>query len=145
MRYAIIAAALVVFGLAGCATTAEADHDTHLDASTHGVGHDANPTRLKLFTQACSKGKASACTQLGLWYETGDHVDKDLTRAATLFESGCEGGNPEGCVQLGLLHKSGALGESDSGTAGSYFTRACAMQHEAGCTLSRSLEEPVEQ
>lgn len=131
---------LLLLALSGaCAASQETEIQVGQTADgLETLGQPANPTRLKLVRAACNKGVGRACTQLGMWYEAGDHVEKDVSRAARLYENACKGGSPEGCMELGRLHQGNALGKPDTSAARRWFERACAMQHEAGCKASEA-------
>jgi uncharacterized protein len=42
----------------------------------------------------------AGCGRLGLLYEKGEGVTRDLTRAAALFKRACDGGVAEACQRL---------------------------------------------
>lgn len=51
---------------------------------------------LKLINEACSEGKAEACTYLGTLYFKGVNLDKDNDKAANFIEQGISLGDPAG-------------------------------------------------
>src|SRR5262245_23623951 len=53
---------------------------------------------------ACARGRAESCTALGVAYENGDVLARDVELAASLFERGCDGGDPRACTELGVLY-----------------------------------------
>lgn len=64
-----------------------------------GVGREA----FELFESSCLTGDAGACSALGVAYEVGVGVPRDLRAAATAFERACALENPRGCANLALL------------------------------------------
>ena len=45
------------------------------------------------------------CGKLGVMYEKGNGVEKDLGKAAELFKKACDGGEMLGCRNLGIMYK----------------------------------------
>jgi len=58
--------------------------------------HDAAKD-FATFAIDCEHGKGAACTQLGLLYEKGEHVERDEARAFELYDKGCRAGDLGGC------------------------------------------------
>jgi hypothetical protein len=55
----------------------------------------------------CEAGDAWACGRIGLAYEKGKGVAKDLSRSARLYERSCERGHAWGCYALGYSFAEG--------------------------------------
>lgn len=57
--------------------------------------------------KSAAKGYSPAQSQLGLYYLTGDGVEKDHSKAALLFEKAAKQGNVTACYYLGLCYAKG--------------------------------------
>ena len=56
------------------------------------VGQDAEGLR-----RSCNAGIATACSDLGSMYASGEAVTQDVARALSLYRQACEGGLVEVC------------------------------------------------
>ena len=84
--------------------------------------------------QACDQGAATACTHLGILYNRGQGIEKDLATAAELYEKGCTGGDGAGCNNLGTLYEFGVIGfGKDLRSGAGYYRRACDLGDSQGC------------
>jgi serine/threonine protein kinase len=84
--------------------------------------------------EACNGQVPAACTQLGVLYNRGIGVAKDLGTAALYYERGCAGGDPAGCNNLGTVYQFGALGfRADWSKAAGFYERACNGGHLDAC------------
>ncbi len=86
-----------------------------------------------LFQKACDRGERKACNSLGLMYDNGEGVPKDLNRAQGLFKRACDAGGHGGCLNLGLLYFRGEEVPKDLDRAAALFKRACDAGGAAGC------------
>jgi uncharacterized protein len=59
---------------------------------------------------AAERGSANAQNQMGVWYQNGDRLPKDLARAAGWFRLSADQENPYGQFNLGRLLIDGGLG-----------------------------------
>ena len=59
----------------------------------------------ELFKKACNGGEVHACYSLGVMYEKGNGVEKDLGKAVELFKKACDGGNMHGCRSLDIIYR----------------------------------------
>jgi hypothetical protein len=83
---------------------------------------------------ACEAGESAACTQLGVLYNRGAGVARDLSAAALYYDLGCAGGDLAGCNNLGTIYQHGAAGlRGDRSKAASLYERACNGGHLEGC------------
>lgn len=64
-----------------------------------GIGREA----FQLFESSCLAGDAGGCSALGVAYEVGVGVPRDLRASATAYERACALENPRGCANLALL------------------------------------------
>ena len=55
------------------------------------------------FDDACVKGDAEACRNLGVLYSEGNGVPKDPVRALALYGQACDKDNAAACNNLGLV------------------------------------------
>lgn len=108
-----------------------------------GYGTDTPPedqrTARIAFANACDRGLARGCTELGMAYlrETWSYPSEAWARAS--FARACEAGEPEGCRQLGALR-----GAKDAAGRKEAWERAAALGNvEARADLARVADDPV--
>jgi hypothetical protein len=82
-------------------------------------------------TRACNLKLAGACVALGVSYETGDGIGRDLDHAGELYRTGCAGGSPQGCYNMGQLY----IQAKDVGNALPWFRRACDGGEVRSCDI----------
>jgi len=49
----------------------------------------------------------SGCSNLGVMYQLGEGVGKDLAKAVELYRKACDGGDMVGCSVLGFMYENG--------------------------------------
>ena len=57
------------------------------------------------FKKACDGGDMRGCHNLGVMYEKGNGVEKDLGKAVQLFKKACDGGDLDGCRNLAIMYE----------------------------------------
>jgi hypothetical protein len=108
LRRVAVVSACALFG-AGCgggifATMNGYDAQSCAEASLRkgdaaGVGREA----FELFKSSCVAEDAGACSALGVAYESGVGVERDLRAAEVVYERACVLENPRGCTNHALL------------------------------------------
>jgi len=88
----------------------------------------------ELYRKACDGGERKGCHDLGLMYQRGEGVAKDLNRAAGLFKRACDAGGTGGCLDLGLMYLRGEGVPKDLNRAADLYKRACDAGAPPGCT-----------
>ena len=81
-----------------------------------------------LMREAARKGDIHAQVNVGLMYEYGQGVKKDLLKAKYWYEKASEAGDPKAAYNLGLLYENGSAGEQNITKALMLFQQA-AQQH----------------
>src|SRR5580704_17322415 len=102
-------------------------------APSASAGFEAFHKAYTLHDTACSGGDYSQCVSLGIDYETGRGVDKDVSKAAPLYDSGCTHGVMTGCANLGQLLDRGAGVPKDPVKAAGLYKKACDGGESLGC------------
>ena len=82
----------------------------------------------------CERHDWESCTTLGMTYEDGTTIPKDLARAATAYQRGCDGGSARGCADLGVFYENGDGVAADAAHAVSLYARSCDAGFARGCT-----------
>jgi TPR repeat protein len=72
----------------------------------YGVAVD-QPQGLQWLRQGCDGKAGNACFELGFAHSTGNGVDQDSQRAASLYARSCSLGTVNGCSSLGVLYMDG--------------------------------------
>ena len=142
---------LLLFALAGCrlrrhhhgydagvvtAPTAVtlADPDAGAVAATVEPSLSADPTAMKGFSlhkSGCDGGDSDSCVSLGLDYERGTGVAKDMQKAVALYERACAAKNTTGCYDRALI----AFHAKDYAIAMTDFTMACKGEDMDACAM----------
>ncbi|MFP6231076.1 tetratricopeptide repeat protein [Helicobacter pylori] len=73
------------------------------------------------------------CFNLGVLYQNGQVVEKDLTKAAYLYSKACDLKEGMGCGNLGVLYYNGDGVKRDSKKAVQYFSKACKLGEQEAC------------
>ncbi|WRA82615.1 sel1 repeat family protein [Helicobacter pylori] len=87
----------------------------------------------KYFEKACGLNNGGGCGALGMLYENGQGVEKNLTKAAQLYTKACELKEGSGCVALGGLYYHGQGVEKDLTKAAQYIFKACKLGDQKAC------------
>ena len=88
--------------------------------------------RLKLFKSECAVKQGDACYRLGLIYEEGDVLPKDIPRAKFYFDLACTLRSGPTCTELGILTERPSL-----------IGKGCSLGDGGGCReQGESLEPP---
>lgn len=145
--------------VAGISERPEGTDDPGGDSSADAGGTPGQSEDARTASQRCSAGDAKACTRLGVRYENGDGVAKNLARrfatrsrlavapvwdkgigvkaspteAAGFFRAGCNGGHVAACVFLGHRYETGKGVSQDDGAAVGWYKKACDKGNGEGC------------
>ncbi len=87
----------------------------------------------KYFEKACDLKYGGGCFRLGVLYEYGQGVEKNLTKAAQLYTKACDLKEGMGCGNLGVLYYDGDGVKRDSKKADQYFSKACKLGNQEAC------------
>jgi len=79
----------------------------------------------------CDGGVSASCTELGLAFERGGGVPKDLARANMLYTQACASEHGQGCYHLGLVMGSG--GAKSNAEIDELFVQGCDMGWTPSC------------
>lgn len=83
---------------------------------------------------ACEAGDQSACTSLGVRFDTGDGVREDSERALEILDAACRNGNADGCAEHATLVRDGRGTRRNLPRAARAFEKACDDGSQIGCT-----------
>ncbi len=87
------------------------------------------------FDQACQGGSGTGCSALGVLYQFGEGLDKDVDQAKNLFAQACERKEETGCSFLGLMLLNGEGVAKDPSTAVTYLSQACQILPDSDACL----------
>ncbi|MCQ2623535.1 sel1 repeat family protein [Helicobacter pylori] len=87
----------------------------------------------KYFEKACELKDGGGCGVLGVLYENGEGVEKNLTKAAQFYSKACDLKEGMGCGNLGVLYYNGDGVKRDSKKADQYFSKACKLGNQEAC------------
>lgn len=72
-----------------------------------GVNYEMSPKRIReintgidLLIKACTLGSGKACYMIGIQFEDGFHVNKNIETANTFYRYSCENGDAGGCYKI---------------------------------------------
>jgi len=91
--------------------------DEHRARTTYGEA-------LQWYFNAAEAGNAQAQFLLGLKYETGTDVSRDIAEAASWYEKAARQGNPEAQFKLATFLERGHGREADPAAAAQWYERA---------------------
>jgi hypothetical protein len=96
--------------------------------------HAGDTTQIvPLVDRGCDGGDGDSCATLGLIYQQGLGVAKDVERGAFFLKRGCRAGSKFGCVSLGAAYEAGLGVKKDAGRAAELFTMACEAKDSSAC------------
>ncbi len=78
----------------------------------------------------CSKGDALACNRIGVLYESGTAVKKNLTKAKKYYQKSCQLKFGKGCRDLAQVF----IGEEDYNKALEYYSEGCSLNDANACS-----------
>ncbi len=93
----------------------------------------------KYFEKACDLKYGGGCGALGVLYDDGKGVEKNLTKAAQLYSKACDLNNGRGCDALGGLYYNGDGVKQDSKKAVALFEKACKLGYKKACEMLKLL------
>ena len=102
------------------------------------IGRD-HAHAAKLRKQAC-ESLPEACNALGLQYQDGHGVPKDLAQAIALFTRACDHGALAGCSNLGRMHEEGKGTARNLTQAVALYKKACAGGRKWSCKRLKLLQ-----
>ncbi|GAA8421876.1 hypothetical protein HpDR46_04170 [Helicobacter pylori] len=87
----------------------------------------------KYFEKACNLNYGGGCGNLGVLYQKGEVVEKNLIKAAQYASKACDLNNGGGCGNLGVLYQKGEVVEKDLIKAAYLYSKACELKESFGC------------
>ena len=81
----------------------------------------------------CDAGSSDRCRRIGVNYEFGKGVDKDMKRATELYASACEMKNSEGCLAAGRMYEFHHGVSPDDARAVTFYRNSCDLDNATGC------------
>jgi len=98
----------------------------------------------RLMEEAAEQGLTAAQYRLGMLYEAGEGVARDLETARDWYELAADGGNARAMYNLAVLYAGGALGTPDYAQSARWFAEAAAYnirdaQYNLGVQFERGL------
>jgi TPR repeat protein len=114
--------------------------DDIVDLMIWSAAADATDTpaaAVALYQKACSTRQPLPCLKLGLRYNRGDGVPKDLAKAAALYGTACDADaeTVQACHWLAYLLMTGEGVPKDSAKAVALYTKACDGGYTNGCYI----------
>lgn len=88
---------------------------------------------FKLYEKACNYGDNRACDHLGILYNNGLGVKKDIIKANELFEKACNHGIGSGCGYLASSYESGDGVNKDVSKAIKLYEKGCDLENGSAC------------
>lgn len=85
---------------------------------------------VQALISAAAQGDANAQTTLGLAFELGHGVERDVLRACFFYRSAAEAGAARAQFALGMLYELGSGIEPRPDLAGPWYERAARQGHE---------------
>ncbi|GAA8311539.1 hypothetical protein HpBT189_02430 [Helicobacter pylori] len=93
----------------------------------------------KYFEKACGLNNGGGCSNLGVLYQNGQGVEKDLIKAAYLYSRACELKDGWGRSFLGVLYYNGDGVKQDFKKAAALFEKACKLGYKKACEMLKEL------
>ena len=97
----------------------------------------------ELFRRACDANEPTGCNNLGVLYQRGTGVTKDLTLAATMFAKACARNDSSSCAELSVAYRDGLGVKTDVVKSFELARRACEGGPRGCVTLGVAYEDGV--
>ena len=104
------------------------------------VARQGNPEAANWFRNLAERGSAQAQYNLGVCYENGEGVEKDMTEAVRWFRLAAENGYGVAQLYLGLIYEKGDGVTQDSNEAVKWLRKAADQDIEGAKTFLKELE-----
>lgn len=78
---------------------------------------------------ACSKGDSIACKRIGIHYESGNIIKKNLQKAKRYYKKSCKLKSGDGCQSLAQM----LTGEGNYTEAAKYYSEGCNFNNADAC------------
>ncbi|EMG88016.1 beta-lactamase HcpA domain protein [Helicobacter pylori GAM112Ai] len=88
----------------------------------------------KYFEKACDLKDGVGCFNLGVLYDNGHGVGKDLKKAAQLYFKACELNDGSGCFNAGNIYRRGDGVAKNFKEALARYSKACELNDGDGCS-----------
>lgn len=96
---------------------------------------------LPLAKSGCEQGSADACAIVGVQYQLGRGVARDIDLSATYLEKSCTLGSADGCAVLASAYANGQQGfPQDFKKAKHMAEQGCAQDNAIACMLLGSMQ-----
>jgi TPR repeat protein len=93
-----------------------------------------HPMALEVYEEACDRGDATACNDLGVSYERGYGTTEDDPLALQIFERACRLGSAEACNNQGALLEEEWSPVRDPEVVPALYRHACESGSALGCS-----------
>jgi TPR repeat protein len=93
-----------------------------------------HPMALEIYEEACDRGDATACNDLGVSYQRGYGTRQDDQMALQIFERACRLGSAEACNNQGALLEHEWTTGRDLEAVNDLYRHACEGGSALGCS-----------
>ena len=83
----------------------------------------------------------ASCHNMGTFYELGQGVKQDYTKALELFKKACDRAYGPACASLGELYIDGRGAQADIKLARRYLSRACELGGRDACKRRKEIKK----
>lgn len=97
--------------------------------AAHAGWEDAKKSMVELEPQLTAAERARAYNRLGVFYQQGLGVTRDVAQAYTWYQKAAEGGYPSAFFNLGLMYATGSGVASDINVAMNWYQQAADRGH----------------
>ena len=133
----LLGAMVATAAISGCGRHGDTDRggsQPSPSASVISVGVEMGACRdLVACESECDAGSSDRCRRMGVSYEFGKGVDRDLVIATALYEKACTMGDSAGCVAAGRMYEFHHGVPKNDTKAVAFYERACDGQDAVGC------------
>ena len=133
--YQTVVSSVVVLGLMGCATQTQlASKERHVENGTYQQGVTAYnegkyDKALDILVDVANQGDPAALNALGMMYQSGKGVSRDVGAAARLYKKAARAGLPAAQNNLAVLYEGGEGVPQDLVKAVDLYRRAASQGH----------------
>jgi TPR repeat protein len=105
---------------------------TEITSNVITIKVNSNSKKIEFYS-ACRDGDAKACNNLGVYYEKGETVKQDYSKAIKFYTKACNGREYQGCSNLGYMYDEGKGINQNKKKAIELHKKSCKNNNAQGC------------
>jgi TPR repeat protein len=119
-------------------------HADNVDKGMQAIKKRAYDQAFIYFKKACDNGNLKGCVKLGVCYQKGKGVKKDISKAVEYLKNACQQEEHGGCMRLAFIYRTGKGLKKDPQKALSIYKELCQKDYASACFMMGRLYDSGE-